>query len=366
MTGNEVNSLEHNGRRALILLAVLATLWAIHVARDVLMPIALAVIFSLILQPALSTLESWRLPKPLAAMLLVVALIGSLSASVWLLSSSALEWVQRLPESRDSLAQFAGSFQREVQEVDIAAKEIVAMAEDIMPGDATAQTVVVAQQSWQTDASVTAGQIILNGGLAAALLFFLLTSSRELILRCVAAQPDRRDRARALRALIASQAQLSRYLATNFAMNLCFGAVVGLCLWLLDFPDPALWGVIAFALRFVPFVGALVTAGLLAMVAAISFDALWIIVTVPLGFLSFSVLTAQFVDPLVYGLRFRLSPVIVFIWMLFWAWLWGVPGVLLAVPLLVLFQVCCQYIGWLSPVAVVIGGVPAASKAADE
>ena len=348
---------EANTRRALITLAALALLYTLHFAKDVLLPITLALVFALLLQPALGFLERCRMPRALAALLLTATLVTLLGGGVWLLSSSALEWVQRLPEAREVISSISSSVQREVAEVDLATQEMAAIAEEITPGDSEGvERVIIQESSFPGDLWATAAEVMVFGGLSVVLLFFLLSSSQQLIERCVQALPGEKDRERALRATAQAKAQMSRYLTTVTVVNLCVGIVTGLLLWALGFPDPALWGAAAAALKFVPFLGAWIMAAMLALVGAISVDQAWVVVAAPLGYMALSTTMAQFVDPLVYGYRFRLNPIIVFVWILFWGWLWGVPGILLAVPLLVLFQVTCQHVGVLAPVALVVGG----------
>jgi len=94
---------------------------------------------------------------------------------------------------------------------------------------------------------------------------------------------------------------------------------------------------------------------LLCIVSAVSFDSLTGILIAPLGYALFTAMVGQFVDPFVHGMRFSLNPIVVFLWIFFWGWLWGAPGVLLAVPLLTLFQVVCQHVERLQAIAHIIG-----------
>jgi predicted PurR-regulated permease PerM len=94
---------------------------------------------------------------------------------------------------------------------------------------------------------------------------------------------------------------------------------------------------------------------LLTIVSAVSFQTPALILVAPLGYALFTALVGQFVDPFIHGMRFSLNPIIVFLWIFFWGWLWGAPGVLLAVPLLTLFQVVCKHVDSLKPIANIIG-----------
>ena len=134
--------------------------------------------------------------------------------------------------------------------------------------------------------------------------------------------------------------------------------ITGIGLWLIDFPDPFLWAVVAAVMRFVPYLGVSLTVAVLGLISAITYATPWLVLTAPLGYLALTSFFGQVIDPLVHGKRFSLNPIIVFVWIFFWGWLWGAPGVLLAVPLLTLFQLICEQSPRLQPVAHIISDKP--------
>ena len=120
---------------------------------------------------------------------------------------------------------------------------------------------------------------------------------------------------------------------------------------LLGVPNAALWGVFAGLTNFVPYVGGLAMAFVLAGVGVLSFDGAWRMF-LPAGvFVLLNVVEANFVTPFVMGRRLTLNPVVVFVWVLLWSWLWGVPGGLIAVPLLAVLKIVCQHVPPLAPLA---------------
>jgi predicted PurR-regulated permease PerM len=116
-------------------------------------------------------------------------------------------------------------------------------------------------------------------------------------------------------------------------------------------PNPVLWGVMAAILNFIPYIGAIVGMGILTLVAFLTFDGLAAVMLAPGSYFALNLLEEYLVLPLIMSHRLTLNPVVIFVWLIFWGWLWGIPGALLAVPLLAIFKIVCQSIEPLAPVA---------------
>ncbi|RZO83378.1 MAG: AI-2E family transporter [Oceanococcus sp.] len=344
-------------RAALYFLALLATAYTLHLAREMLLPLTLAVIFALLLTPLVTRMQTWRIPRPVSSLLLIASMLGVAGVGVAALSSSAMEWLQRVPEASEILMRELASMEREVSRMDDAGKSIDALTREIGVDDDSngEQKVIIAEPGWRAELWVGMRNFAVFGGLSIILLFFLLSAGDQLVKRCAETFKDEKDRLRALRVARDAQLQMSRYLVTIAAVNTLLGLIVTLALWLLDFPDPALWGTMAAALRFVPYLGVSLTVAMLAVVGMVSYDTVWMMLTVPLGYLLFTSFVGQIIDPLVHGYRLRLDPIVVFVWIFFWGWIWGAPGVLLAVPLLTLLQVVCRHSTRLAPLAHILG-----------
>ncbi|ORE86355.1 hypothetical protein ATO7_13698 [Oceanococcus atlanticus] len=344
-------------RAALYFLALLATAYTLHLAREMLLPLTLAVIFALLLTPLVTRMQTWRIPRPVSSLLLIASMLGVAGVGVAALSSSAMEWLQRVPEASEILMRELASMEREVSRMDDAGKSIDALTREIGVDDDSngEQKVIIAEPGWRAELWVGMRNFAVFGGLSIILLFFLLSAGDQLVRRCAETFKDEKDRLRALRVARDAQLQMSRYLVTIAAVNTLLGLIVTLALWLLDFPDPALWGTMAAALRFVPYLGVSLTVAMLAVVGMVSYDTVWMMLAAPLGYLLFTSFVGQIIDPLVHGYRLRLDPIVVFVWIFFWGWIWGAPGVLLAVPLLTLLQVVCRHSTRLAPLAHILG-----------
>lgn len=343
---------------------VLAVFYTLHFARELLMPITLAVIFALLLSPVVEFAVRLRLPRPLASLLAVLTLTGVVGAAGYGLSTPAAQWVQRLPEVRAELRAHLIDVEDDIEDVGEATREIQALAEEITnasgaPDEQNARVRVVAEApSLQGELWAAVGRFVSTTLLSLILLFFLLSSGDQLLRRVIERQPRVEDKRAVIDLLRRAQSQMSRYLVTITGVNLAVGALTTLGLWLAGIPNPALWGAVAALLRFVPYLGASITVVLLLAISAVTHDSLAWTLVAPLGFLLFTGLVGQLVDPLVHGHRFTLNAIVVFVWIFFWGWVWGAVGVLLAVPLLTLLKVVCEQHETLRPIAELISTQP--------
>jgi len=170
----------------------------------------------------------------------------------------------------------------------------------------------------------------------------------------LARQLPRRQRRTVLQLARDSQQQIAQYLAVLSLSNLLVGITTGLICWAVGLPDPAVWGLVAGLARFIPYLGVILTIILLAVVSATSLDTLWIMAIAPLGYLALTSTVGFFIEPWIHGFRMAINPVVIFVSIFFWGWLWGPVGVLLAVPLMTIIQVVLKQIPKLRPIYKVI------------
>jgi len=148
---------------------------------------------------------------------------------------------------------------------------------------------------------------------------------------------------------------ISRYLLTVTLINAVFGSAVGLSMYFIGLPNALLWGVMAGLLHFIPFLGAIVGISVVTLVALVTMDQITSILLVPSAYLGLNLLEEYLFFPFLIGRRLLLNPVVIFIWLIFWGWLWGIPGALMAVPLLAIFKIVCDHIEPLAAVAEFLG-----------
>ena len=187
-------------------------------------------------------------------------------------------------------------------------------------------------------------------------LIYLLLASGELFLqKLVRAMPTLRGKIRAIEISHEIQQNISHYLFSVSLINVCLGVVVSCGLYFLGVPNATMWGLLVAFLNFVPYFGPVAGVILLAVVGLLTFDGPWRGLLPPLLYMALHLLEANFVTPILLGRRFTLNPVAIFVSLIFWIWLWGIPGALLSVPILVSIKVVCDRIPSMSYLAELIG-----------
>jgi predicted PurR-regulated permease PerM len=140
------------------------------------------------------------------------------------------------------------------------------------------------------------------------------------------------------------ESTITTYLSTVTVINVCLGISVGFSLYLLGVPNPILWGALAAFLNFIPYLGPATGILILLALGLVSFDTAGQAILPPLFYISLHSIEANFITPMVLGRRLILNPVVIFISIMFWTWMWGVPGALLAVPMLMMLKALCDHI----------------------
>jgi predicted PurR-regulated permease PerM len=186
------------------------------------------------------------------------------------------------------------------------------------------------------------GTFLAGLGESLVLLYLLLASGDLFLQKLVRVMPTMRDKKRAVDISHEIQQLISNYLLSVSLINLGLGIIVGGGLYWLGVPNAAMWGMLIALLNFVPYFGPVAGITLLAVVGLLTFDTLWQGLLPPAWYLLLHLLEANFITPVLLGRRFTLNPVVIFVSLIFWTWLWGVPGALLSVPILVSIKVICE------------------------
>jgi len=339
-------------RTALIGLFVLALLGALYFARAVILPLLLALLLSLLLAPVVRMLRHLRIPRWIASAMVVLGLVASVGTLGYYLASPAADWMDRAPRSLARLEAKVRQIKEPVEKVSRATEQVERMTD---VGGRKAQEVKVANQSLSGDlvdmtvAAVSAIAVML------VLLYFLLTSG-DLFLRKVAGLVPGGDGKHKLISIARRlERDISTYLLTITLINICLGVAVGLALWWLDMPNPALWGTMACLLNFIPYLGAMVGVAVVAIVALLTFDAATTAIVPPLVYLALTGIEGSFITPTILGSRLTLNPLMIFAGIIFWGWMWGAVGALLAVPLLASAKIVCDHVERLKPIGDLLG-----------
>lgn len=322
--------------------AILTIMIAIilYFAKDFFLPIILGVLMALTLSPIVRALTRLGVPNALGSILVVIGLSSSITGVGYVMSGPVTSWINDAPEIGQTLEYKLRSFSRTVKDVQEATKKVDELAET--GGDQDVQKVSIETPGLLDSAVSTVATIAASAAVALVLAFFLLASNEMFYRKLIASFPRFEDKKKALGAVYDIERKVSRYLLTITVINALLGIAIGCALYAIGMDDAWIWGVFAFLLNFLPYVGMIVGASLVTVFAIVQFDTLSYAMLAPLAYLFFNALEGQFITPTTVGRRLELNTVAVFLTVVFWGWLWGIPGALMAVPFLVLVKVVCD------------------------
>ena len=329
----------------LFLLALLAALYA---AREIVLPVVLALILKLLLEPALRMLERLRVPRMLGALLLIGMLFGTIVAFGTALSGPAATWAAKLPEGVPRLQEHLSFLQAPIEAI----RGFLQQAQGYVSGDAPAtarpsQTLTIGAGLWTTLFSGT--RAFVGGFLETILvLFFLLVSGDTFLRRLVEILPRFSDKRQAIEMSQHIEDDISAYLITVTIMNAAVGLATALVMWLCGMGDPILWGAVAFLLNYVPILGPLIALVTFTLAGLLTTNTLWYALLPAALYLIIHLIEGETITPMLLARRFTLNPVLVIIALIFWYWMWGVPGAILAVPMLAIAKIICDRVRVLS------------------
>ena len=328
-------------RWAVIGIFILLLLAALAYARALVMPIVLAFLLTLVFTPLRRFLERRRVPPSVTAALVVLSLLGLVLVGLALLSDPVSRWIENAPTLGRQLEARLRDLLGSVEAVVEAGEKI----DEVASGGAEAgQEVVVRRPGLLATAAGLAPSVAAQGLFVLVLLFFSLASGDMFYEKIVAVAPTFRDKRRAVAIARDVERKLSRYLATITLINAALGASVALAVWAWGLPNPLLIGVVAAALNFIPYLGALAGVTLTLAVGLVSVPQPETAVLAAASYFLLTSLEGNLVTPYFVGRRLKLNTVVVFISVALWAWLWSVVGMLVATPMLVTIRTFCEHV----------------------
>lgn len=316
---------------------VLALPFALREGAEFFLPLTAALVIAIALVPFLEWMERRRVPSALAALMAVIAFLLVANTALVLIVVPAADWFrllpERLPQIQNNLApliDFYSQLQRFVDEtVQMLATGPVAAA----------QTAAVdAPRSLLQFAATSAPAAIIQMVFALLIIYFFLAGWTRLRRRTINSRGSF-DGAMAVARVIQNVVDAtSAYVLTIATINLCLGLAVALALWLIGMPSPLMWGGSVALLNFVPYFGPMLAAALLALGGLMVFDDVWKALLPAALQVGFHLVEANVITPTILGRRLTMNPLLILVSLTFWAWVWGTPGALLGVPLLIIIQ----------------------------
>lgn len=325
-------------------LLALAVLFTLQVASAVLLPVAMAVMLTFVLAGPVRRLRQWGIPEVFGAALVLVTLLGGIGLLVSVLARPAVEWSARAPTD---LKQLMESVDRLRSTIPLLAPPPapaapVSRVGPVPPVDPIKEKLTTESVNFTRAIVAQLGSFVIQAAATLILLYFLLISERWMITRTVETIPRPRARGMLLASIRDAQREIGQFLATMTMINVGLGVFTALVLALVDMPNPPLWGTIAAVLNYIPYLGPLLTMLMLLMAGILTFNTFGAMVAPAFAFVLVNLVESNLVTPFVVGRRLQLSQVAVFLSVLFWGWLWGIVGALLAVPIVLGLRTFCK------------------------
>ncbi len=323
----------------LIILATIAVLGALDFAQSLMLPIVLAFVLSLTLTPVNMWLQR-RIWAGASAFLLVGSLTLVFALATITLSGPIAEWIDDAPRVGQMLKTRLADIREPVEAVTRASKEVEEITNSTT--DPEVREVVVRQPGLVNRAASNVVSIASTLVVAIALTYFLLATNRLIYEKIVQASPKLSDKKRSLIIVNNIVTVVSRYLLTITIINFCFGMTIGIVMWIIGMPSPVLWGLAGFFLNYLPFVGSLIGTSMGILVGLLTYQDIGWAVVPGLAYFTLTTIEGNFITPSILGHRLELNPVTILLSIALWGFIWGVAGVVLAVPILIIVKVICD------------------------
>lgn len=308
----------------------------LYVAAEIVWPFVLAFVLSLLLKPAERLLVRCHSPRLLSALILVIAVLAAVVGLGTAISGPAATWAAKLPDAVPKLME-----RLQFLEVPLAAVGAFWSQIEHFAG-------------WSADTSSSPGPALLAKVLTGTrtfasgffttllFLFFLLLTGDVFLQRLVEIMPHFRSKRQVVDIAQQIESDISAYLLTITLMNAAVGFATAAVMWVTAVGDPLLWGTVAFLLNFVQILGPLLGLMIFLLAGAVAGDTLWLAL-LPAGlYLVIHLVEGETVTPMLLAKRFTLNPVLVIVSLVFWFWLWGIPGAILSVPMLAVTKIVCD------------------------
>ena len=346
--------------RALVPLAViglflLAVTAALNVAQPFIMPIVIALMLTFLLKPMVTALARIHIPETIGAVLVIAVFFSLISFAVSRLVQPATEWAAKAPETVSTVQEKVRRLLRRAEPIKRAAEQVGSITQSATGTEPTqkveVQHPIISSNVMTYTKSLIAGLIE-----TVVLLYFMLAAGDLFMQKLVRTLPTLRDKKKAVEITTELQHSLSTFLFTITLINVVLGIVVGCASFLLGLPNPVLWGVLAGALNFIPYFGPITGVVVLLIAGTLTFDSFGRAIVAPIVYLSLHAVEANVITPMILGRRLTLNPLVIFISLMFWTWLWGIPGAFLSIPMLMMLKIFCDHFKPLAPIGEFLSG----------
>ena len=352
---------------SLALMAVLACIFALRWASAVFIPLMLSLLMTYALAPLVDKLEHWHLPRWLGAAIVLLGLGGALGWTGYRLSDSASELLDALPAAAQKLRQAVrdkptaapsalDTVQKAATQIEQAAQENAAK----VSAPRGVQRVIIERPGFNVRdylVSGTLGLVTAVGQLTliAFLTYFALCSGDTFRRKLVRMAPGWTEKKVTVKVLDDITAQIERYLLVQILTSAVVGLATGVAFWALGLENAAVWGIVAAVTNLIPYVGSLIVMAASALVAFLQFNGIEMALAVGGASLLIHTFVGNLLTPWLTSRTSRMNPVAVFVGVIFWGWLWGIWGLLLGVPVMMVIKAVCDRVEDLQPIGELLG-----------
>jgi predicted PurR-regulated permease PerM len=323
--------------RVLVAGAIGLLLYCAHVA---FVPVALALLFALVLSGPVEVLHGWRVPRSVSAAVLMIAILGIFAAVVNFLTVPAEQWFAAAPHTLRVIEKKIRPLEQAVSRID----DLRNSAGNIgSPSHPAQQPAVAAPEESAPVMLLDATRgAVLSSVTVIILTLFLLAGGPPMLARMTSAFASDLHSGHIIDVIEKVRSEVGRFYVTMALINVGLGFATAFAMMWWGMPNPFLWGTMAGILNFIPYLGSTTTLIVLTVVAIVSFDGLGRVIAVAACYLALATIEGQFVQPLLVGRRLRLNPMLVFLALWFGGLFWGVAGIILATPALVALKVVAE------------------------
>jgi predicted PurR-regulated permease PerM len=338
-------------RRLLTGLLLIAAIAAVYFARDFLLPAVFAFFIAVTLRPLVRSLSRRGIPAWATTAAIVIAAGVFTAIAVFAFAGALLQWIEDAPrlqrEFLSKIASLRSSF-----------ASLISIGETIQEAatpdaGANVQEVVVRESMLPTIFTLIAGypvNVIFVASGAVVIAVFLMASGDLFYEKLIRILPSFNDKKAALRIVLDIEREVSAYLISITLINAGLAAAVGLAFWAIGLPTPHLWALFAFILNYIPYLGPITGLVFSAAISIVVFENLGQALLAPLVYGALIGLETQIITPALLSRRMQINAVMILLSLAFWAWAWGIAGIVLAVPILVTFRVLCSHLDALSAI----------------
>ena len=354
---------------SLTVLTVLAVIFVLHWARAFFIPLMLGIMISYAFSPLVNRMQKWRIPRAIGAAVLLIGIVGGTGSLVYSLSDDAIQLIETLPEAaqkfRKTLRREWGTTEGAMDQMQQAAVQLERAASETINPDATAPqgvTRVLIEKSklnvsdylWTgtVGATVFAGQAVM----VLFLTYFLLVSGdifRRKLVRITG--PTLSKKKITVQVLDEITDQIQRYLLVQIFTSILVGVATWLAFLWIGLEHAAIWGIVSAVFNMIPYLGPVVVTGGTGLVGFLQFGTVGMALTIAGISLVITSLEGYLLTPWLTGRAGRMNAVMVFVGVLFWGWLWGVWGLLLGVPIIMVIKAICDRVDDYKPIGELLG-----------